>query len=100
MALKAIALNCTRKTTGKEVSSTDKMIGLGAAQATPVVATSYWVGETMGSTDFKDLDRVPDKVAQTAAMLASNAAHLARLLKADAYPAHPTEPHREDRPND
>ena len=52
----------------------------------PAGATAYWVGEAMGSTDFRDLDEVPEKVSQTAAMLASNAAHLARLLKADKYP--------------
>lgn len=52
----------------------------------PAGATSYWVGEAMHGTDFRDLDEVPEKVSQTAAMLASNAAHLARLLKADEYP--------------
>jgi len=52
----------------------------------PAGATSYWVGEAMGSTDFNDLDEVPEKVSQTAAMLASNAAHLARLLKTEGYP--------------
>lgn len=52
----------------------------------PAGATSYWVGEAMGSTDFKDLDRVPDKVTQTVEMLASNAAHLAGLLKSAQYP--------------
>jgi multimeric flavodoxin WrbA len=46
----------------------------------------YWVGEAMGKTDFKDLPQVPEVVKQTAAMAASNAAHLARLLKADTYP--------------
>ncbi|WP_283773310.1 hypothetical protein [Altererythrobacter sp. KTW20L] len=40
----------------------------------------------MSGTDFKDLDEVPEKVAQTAAMLACNSAHLARMLKADQYP--------------
>ncbi|MGI8705858.1 MAG: flavodoxin family protein [Sphingomicrobium sp.] len=47
---------------------------------------NYWVGEAMQKTDFKDLDEVPEPVASGAAMLASNAAHLARLLKAQAYP--------------
>lgn len=64
MALKAIALKCTLKTSGKAPSFTHRMTG----------------------TDFKDLDEVAEKVSQTAAMLASNAAHLARLLKADEYP--------------
>lgn len=60
----------------------------------PAGATSYWVGEAMGSTDFKDLDGTPDKVEQTAKALASNAAHLARLLKAQPYPG--IEPRQRD----
>ena len=47
----------------------------------------YWVGEAMGSTDYKDLDRTPDKVTETIRTIASNAAHLARLLQARPYPA-------------
>lgn len=50
-------------------------------------AVSYWVGEAMRSTDFKDLDEIPEKVTSTARMLARNTVHLARLLKADGYPA-------------
>ena len=53
----------------------------------PANASCYWVGEAMQSTDFKDLDEVPDKVQETAAMVARNAAHLARLLSPDGYPA-------------
>lgn len=52
----------------------------------PAGGACYWVGEAMQSTDFKDLPRVPDKVQQTAAMQASNAAHLARLLNQAPYP--------------
>ena len=52
----------------------------------PASATAYWVGEAMGDVDFQDLPKVPDKVAETAAMAASNAAHLAALLKARPYP--------------
>jgi multimeric flavodoxin WrbA len=52
----------------------------------PANPVTYWVGEAMGSVDYKDLKKVPDKVAQVNAMLASNAAHLARLLKAENYP--------------
>lgn len=48
---------------------------------------AYWVGEAMGKTDFKDLPGPPDKVSQTIASLASNAAHLARLLQQTPYPA-------------
>lgn len=52
----------------------------------PSVAACYWVGEAMQSTDFKDLDETPDKVRQTAAMVAGNAAHLAGLLAKSPYP--------------
>ena len=52
----------------------------------PPVAACYWVGEAMGSTDFKDLATAPKKVLETARMTASNAAHIARLLKAEPFP--------------
>lgn len=52
----------------------------------PGVAACYWVGEAMGSVDFKDLQATPDKVIETAKMVASNASHLAGLLKANPYP--------------
>jgi hypothetical protein len=52
----------------------------------PAVACCYWVGEAMGSVDFKDLDHRPRKVTETAKMVAANAAHLARLLKQAPYP--------------
>jgi multimeric flavodoxin WrbA len=50
------------------------------------VAACYWVGEAMQSTDFKDLEQTPEKVAKTAKMAAANALHLARLLKAHPLP--------------
>ncbi|MFC3443756.1 flavodoxin family protein [Sphingobium rhizovicinum] len=52
----------------------------------PAVAACYWVGEAMGSTDFKDLKETPDMVTKTAKMVASNAAHLADLLQSSPYP--------------
>lgn len=52
----------------------------------PAVAACYWVGEAMGSTDFKDLDETPEMVTKTAKMVAGNAAHLAGLLKSNPYP--------------
>ena len=52
----------------------------------PAASSCYWVGEAMQSKDFKDLDEVPDPVRQTAQLLASSAAHLARLLNAQSYP--------------
>jgi len=52
----------------------------------PAAAVCYWVGEAMAKTDFNQLPQVPEKVRQTAAMCASNAAHLAGLLKERPYP--------------
>ncbi len=52
----------------------------------PAVAACYWVGEAMGATDFKELDEIPAKVSETVAMVAGNAAHLAKLLKDNPYP--------------
>lgn len=52
----------------------------------PAGGGTYWVGEAMGSTDYKDLERPCEKTMQTTRMLASNAAHLAKLLKASCYP--------------
>lgn len=52
----------------------------------PAVAACYWVGEAMGEVDFKDLKTRPKMVDKTAGMVAANAAHLARLLKATPYP--------------
>lgn len=52
----------------------------------PSGGSVYWVGEALGSTDYKDLKQAPKAVAQWTAMLASNTAHLARLLKAENYP--------------
>ena len=52
----------------------------------PASSACYWVGEAMQKTDFKDLDQIPKNVRSSSAMLASNAAHLARLLKTAPYP--------------
>lgn len=52
----------------------------------PPVAACYWVGEAMGSVDFQDLAKTPPKVLKTAAMVATNAAHLAKLLKESPIP--------------
>ena len=52
----------------------------------PAAAVSYWVGEAMGKIDFNELPNIPEKVEETAAMVASNAAHLAGLLKREPYP--------------
>jgi multimeric flavodoxin WrbA len=52
----------------------------------PPSSAVYWVGEAMGKVDFKDLANIPEIVEQSAAMAASNAAHLAGLLKERPYP--------------
>lgn len=52
----------------------------------PAQAVTYWNGEAMHGTDFKDLPEVPDQVAQTTATVARHGAHLARLLRQAPYP--------------
>ncbi|MDJ0338363.1 NAD(P)H-dependent oxidoreductase [Cryobacterium sp. PH31-O1] len=53
----------------------------------PAQGGTYWVGEAMQTVDFQDLDEVPEAIATANARLARNAAHLARMLKAEGYPA-------------
>ena len=52
----------------------------------PASAACYWVGEAMKKVNFNDLKETPLKILETAAMTASNAAHLAGLLKESIYP--------------
>lgn len=52
----------------------------------PAVGSTYWVGEAMQKKDYKDLEKIPDVIAETTRSLAANAAHLARLLKTTGYP--------------
>ena len=52
----------------------------------PASAGTYWVGEAMGKTDYKDAGPKPDTTGKATATLAANVAHLARLLAADPYP--------------
>jgi multimeric flavodoxin WrbA len=52
----------------------------------PANAVTYWVGEAMGSVDYGDLDETPQKVEQTTRTMATNLAHVARLLRAQPYP--------------
>ena len=52
----------------------------------PASGGTYWVGEAMGKINYEDLENTPDKVAANTQLLASNAAHLARLLKGNAFP--------------
>ncbi|PRY39526.1 flavodoxin family protein [Umezawaea tangerina] len=53
----------------------------------PAGGVTYWNGEAMQGKDYKDLDETPEATAGTTKTLAANAAHLARLLKAEQYPA-------------
>jgi len=55
----------------------------------PAQAACYWVGEAMHKTDFKDLKAIPENVRGLAGILASNAAHLANLLRQHPYPGVP-----------
>jgi multimeric flavodoxin WrbA len=48
---------------------------------------AYWVGEAMQATDYNDHDETPEATASAIKTLAANAAHLARLLAAQPYPA-------------
>lgn len=52
----------------------------------PATGSTYWVGEAMNKKDYKDLPKPPENVAETTKSLAANAAHLARLLRSEAYP--------------
>jgi multimeric flavodoxin WrbA len=52
----------------------------------PAGGVTYWNGEAMHKVDYQDLAETPDEVRSTTKTLAGNAAHLARLLKADRYP--------------
>jgi multimeric flavodoxin WrbA len=53
----------------------------------PAQSSVYWNGEAMQGVDYKDLDETPEKVVETITTATRNAAHLARALKASAYPA-------------
>jgi multimeric flavodoxin WrbA len=50
-------------------------------------AGTYWNGEAMHTTDYKDLPSTPEEVASATETLARTTAHLARVLKAQPYPA-------------
>lgn len=49
-------------------------------------AATYWNGEAMHSTDYIDLDEIPKEVVNANKLVATNATHLARLLKSAQYP--------------
>lgn len=49
-------------------------------------AATYWNGEAMHKTDYIDLETIPEKVASTNKLVATNTVHLAQLLKSAHYP--------------
>ena len=53
----------------------------------PAGGMTYWVGEAMHKTDYKDLPSGSAKTDQATKTAAANAAHLARLLADAPYPA-------------
>ncbi|MBB5957184.1 multimeric flavodoxin WrbA [Saccharothrix tamanrassetensis] len=52
----------------------------------PASGGTYWNSEAMVPKDYVELEQTPDAVATTNKKLASNAVHLARLLKQAQYP--------------
>jgi multimeric flavodoxin WrbA len=50
-------------------------------------AMTYWVGEAMQTTDYKDLPGAPEKTAQTTSTMVRNSVHLARTLQERRYPS-------------
>jgi multimeric flavodoxin WrbA len=52
----------------------------------PAAAVTYWVGEAMQSTDYRDLPETPETTAATTKTLAAHLAHLAGALKSTPYP--------------
>jgi multimeric flavodoxin WrbA len=52
----------------------------------PAGGVTYWVGEAMGSKEYKDFSKPPKAVADWTRMLASNTVHLAKALKKANYP--------------
>lgn len=52
----------------------------------PAQGCTYWNNEAMNPKDYADLEETPSAVSSTIATLSANAAHLARLLRAEQYP--------------
>lgn len=49
-------------------------------------AVTYWNGQAMGGVDYNELDETPENVASATKMVASNTAHLARVLVSNQFP--------------
>ncbi len=52
----------------------------------PAQGGTYWNGAAMETTDYNDLETVPEQISSTTAAAARNAAHLVRALKQQHYP--------------
>jgi multimeric flavodoxin WrbA len=52
----------------------------------PAAGMTYWVGEAMHTTDYKDLPNGSEKTNASTKNAAARAAHVARLLRASPYP--------------
>lgn len=50
-------------------------------------AATYWNGEAMHSKDYIELKEIPEEVLNANKLVATNATHLARLLKEAQYPS-------------
>ena len=53
----------------------------------PAQGGTYWNGEAMHTTDYNDLDETPESTMSALTTAATNAVHLARLVKDAPYPA-------------
>jgi multimeric flavodoxin WrbA len=53
----------------------------------PANAVAYWVGEAMGSKDYKDFPKPPADVRTMIDMLVGNVVHLAHILEENPYPS-------------
>ncbi|WP_431711932.1 flavodoxin family protein [Glutamicibacter uratoxydans] len=49
--------------------------------------STYWVGEAMHTTDYQDLEQTPEVTANATDIATRNVAHLAKLLRAQPFPA-------------
>jgi hypothetical protein len=49
-------------------------------------AGTYWVGQAMQTTDYRELEESPEETVSATRSAAANAVHLARLLQGSAYP--------------
>lgn len=56
-------------------------------------AVTYWVGEAMQATDYKDLKETPEKTQRATRMSVRNTVHLARLLSSSGYPGEDQDSH-------